>query len=300
MQAKREIKNLAASVKERLLKIAREGNGDYQSIFKQYVHERLLYRISLSSYANSFVLKGALLFLAFDISRLRPTKDIDLMGKDTPNDLESIKNIFSEIAQIDCEDGLTFDAENISAERIIEDDNYKGIRIRFTVRLGKATDGVQIDIGFGDVIHKGPIKIEYPTLLDFTAPSILAYSIESAIAEKFEAIVSLGMATSRMKDFYDILFFAQKNKFDSVDLLEAIKLTFNNRNTAVDLRNLVFADNFKKDLQKQIQWQAFLKKKKLEADDNFEIVVTKLENFIEPLFDSSENKRWDSTKWSWE
>jgi len=295
----KEIKNLAASVKARLLNIADQSNRNFNLILRQYVQERFLYRLANSRYSNNFILKGALLFLAFDISRLRPTRDIDFLGDSIKNDTDEIKKIFEEILLVECDDGLIFNDKSMTSENIVEDDKYHGIRVKFEARLNTAIQPIQVDIGFGDVIHKGPVQIVYPTLLDFPTPSLLAYSIESAIAEKFEAIVSLGIATSRMKDFYDILFFAQKNKFDSADLFDAINLTFNNRNTAIASRNLIFADDFKKDLQKRTQWKAFLKKNKLEVDDSFETVVTNLENFIEPLFNSVENKKWDPTKWSW-
>lgn len=294
------IKNVSASVKQRLLNIAKTEDREYQAVFKQYIQERMLYRISASQYSGAFILKGAILFFMYNISKLRPTKDIDFMGKDIENDEEVMKKVFSEIVKITSEDGLEYDSDSIKTERIVEDGNYKGIRINVVVKLGNAKDRLQIDIGFGDKIYAGPVEMEYPTLLELPAPKLFTYSIESAIAEKFEAIVSIGIATSRMKDFYDILFFASSKIFNSYTLFEAIKLTFKNRNTNLADRNNIFKKEFSADMQKQIQWSAFLYKNKLAADKEFESTVFKIERYLEPLFELKEPKTWNPEKWIWE
>lgn len=300
MVKEKEIKNIAVSVKARLLNLGRKSNCNFNLILRQYVQERFLYRLAGSRYSNNLILKGALLFLAFDISRLRPTRDIDFTGDAIENDVEKLKKIFNDILKVKCNDGLVFNNKILSAENIIEDNKYHGIRIKLEAQLDTAIQAIQVDVGFGDKIHKGPIKIDYPTLLDFPAPTLLAYSIESAIAEKFEAIISLGIVTSRMKDFYDILFFAQKNKFNSIDLSDAIKLTLSNRNTGLSSKELVFKQSFKKNSQKQVQWKTFLKKNELKADVNFVSVVNKLEKFIDPIFELKENKKWNPSVWKWE
>lgn len=295
-----EIKNIAESVKGRLLNIAKESNRNFNLVLRQYVQERFLYRLANSRYSNNLILKGALLFLAFDISRLRPTRDIDFIGDAIENDTEELKKIFKDILKVKCEDGLIFNKRILSAVNIIGNNKYHGIRMKLEAQLNTAIQSLQVDVGFGDKIHKGPIKIDYPTLLDFPTPVLLAYSIESAIAEKFEAIISLGIVNSRMKDFYDILFFAQKNNFSSIDLSDAIKLTLSNRNTDLGLRELVFKDSFKKNSQKQTQWKVFLKKNKLKIYADFISAVNKLEKFINPIFDLKENKKWNPSNWKWE
>jgi hypothetical protein len=194
---------------------------------------------------------------------------------------------------------LVFNEKNIIAEIITEDKRYNGIRIKVEAKLDTAVQKLQIDIGFGDKIYR-PVEIDYPVPLDLPAPKLLAYSIESAIAEKFEAIVSIGILTSRMKDFYDILFFAQKIKLKSTDLSSAINLTFKNRNTNLDDRKLIYQNYFKKDKQKEIQWSAFLNKNKLNSESSFEIVIDKIKNFIEPIFNINKNKIWNPETWNWE
>jgi len=295
-----KIKNLAASIKARLLNYSKENRIEYQGVFRLYVQERFLYRVSRSAYSKKFILKGALLFLAFNISKYRPTKDIDFLGTSVENDAEVLKKIIKEILLIDFEDGLTFDPESIEAEEIVETQEYHGIRIKFNVFLKKARDRIQIDIGFGDPIYEGPVEIDYPVLLDLPSPKLLAYSIESAIAEKFEAIVSRGFATSRMKDFFDILHFAEKRKFESGKLKEAIKITFNNRNTDLNNRYAVFSSDFKKDKVKQSMWTTFLNQRKLKSESEFEKVIERLELFVEPIFQLNENKIWNPENWSWE
>src|ERR1035437_9226840 len=203
---KKEIKNIAGSVKARLVNYSHKNSLEFNSVLLQYLQERFLFRISKSTYSNNFILKGALLFLAHEISRSRPTKDIDLLGNSLTNNTETLKEIFREIASINYEDGIVFDKGTISAEEIIDQEEYHGIRINLIAKLGSVRQQIQIDIGFGDIISPGSFEIDYPTLLDFEAPHLKVYSLESAVAEKFEAAVSLGLATSRMKDYYDIHF----------------------------------------------------------------------------------------------
>lgn len=273
---KKEIKNIAVSVKERLLNYSRNNSIEFNSVLLQYIQERFLFRISKSNYSRNFILKGALLFLAHDISRLRPTKDIDLLGDSLPNKTESLKDIFREIATIKFEDGLIFEPGSVSSEEIIENDEYNGIRIKLFAKLGTVKQQVQIDIGFGDVVYPDTITMDYPALLDFEAPNIKVYSLESAVAEKFEAIVSLGIATSRMKDFYDIHFFAASKGFDLLTLHNAIVETFNNRQTSIEKRHSIFNDKFRYDENLKILWKAFIDKRMLKTKLSFTEVVTKI------------------------
>jgi len=296
----KEIKNLAASIKAQLFNYAKENGKDFNGVFRLYVQERFLYRLSKSAYSKKFILKGALLFLAFDISKYRPTKDIDFLVTSVENDADALKQIILEILKINSDDGISFDSENIEAEEIVEEQEYHGIRIKFNAFLEKSRDRIQIDIGFGDPIYAGPIEIDYPVLLDLPSPKLLAYSIESAIAEKFEAIVSRGFSTSRMKDFFDILHFAERQKFESKKLKEAITITFNNRKTDLSNRSAVFSSDFKKDKAKQLMWLAFLNQRKLKSESEFEKVIEQLEQFIEPIYELKENKIWNPETWSWE
>lgn len=300
MKKEREIKNVAASVKERLRTIASQTGKEFQSVIRQYVQERFLFRLSKSVYSKNFILKGALLFVAHDISRNRPTRDIDFLGSAISNKITDIKEVVKEILKIEFEDGVKFDTHSVEAEKIVDDGDYNGIRVKFYAYMENSKERVQLDIGFGDRMTSEPIEIEFPTLLDFAAPKIKVYSIETAIAEKFEAIVSLQLLTSRMKDFYDILFFAEHYEFRKDILLKSIQTTFSHRATDVRQRKMIYEDKFKMDAQLQKLWFAFLNRNKLESEYSFQDVVNKIESFIEPIFGEKTKASWNPQNWKWE
>jgi predicted nucleotidyltransferase component of viral defense system len=300
----REIKNIAASVKQKLRNVSAKTGKDFQFVFRQFIQERFLYRLSKSLYADNLILKGALLFVAHDMSRYRPTRDIDFLGSSISNDKDDIKKVVQQILEIDTDDGLTFEDGSgevvVDVEDIDEEGNYKGVRVKFNAYLENSRERVQLDVGFGDKIVGGPIEIDFPTLLDFPAPKIKVYSIESAISEKFEAILSLLLQTSRMKDFYDILFFAKNYEFKKDKLKAAIETTFKHRGTNVEQRNKVFNEKFGKDEHLQKYWTAFLTRTRLTAENSFAEVITKIYSFIEPVFDSETKHNWNSNDWKWE
>jgi len=295
----KEIKNIAASVKERLRYIAAQNGKEFQSVIHQYMQERFLFRLSKSIYSNNLILKGALLFLAYDISRTRPTKDIDFLGTSVSNEKDEIAEIIKEILKISYEDGLRFESDSVESENIVENKDYHGVRVKFYAYLENSRERIQIDVGFGDKISGGPIEIDFPTLLDFPSPHLKVYSIESAVAEKFEAIVSLQLETSRMKDFYDILYFAVHYEFKMELLKNAILLTFNHRETDIELRKNIFNDQFKSDEKLQKYWTAFLERNKITIEKNFSNVVDKISLLIEPIF-SNNKLNWNSKKFIWE
>jgi predicted nucleotidyltransferase component of viral defense system len=296
----KKIKNISASVNERLRNIAIQSEKEINNLARQYVQERFLYRLSESEYANNFILKGALLFLAYNIDRSRPTRDIDFLGSSVSNNKDEIAKIVKQILQIDFEDGVRFDSDELESEDIVEDGDYHGVRIKFFAYIGNAKERVQIDICFGDKLTSGPVHIEFPTLLDFPAPKLNVYSVESAIAEKFEAIVSLQLQTSRMKDFYDILLFAGKYKFKKNSLNESLLATFKNRKAELSLRLKIYEDKFKKDLQLQKYWTAFLNRNNLTAETNFATVIDKIKSFIEPVITENKSNTWNFTDWKWQ
>jgi predicted nucleotidyltransferase component of viral defense system len=300
MKAKKEIKNIAASVKERLRNISIQTGKEFQSVVRQYVQERFLYRLSQTLYSNNLILKGALLFIAHDISRNRPTRDIDFLGSTISNETNDIVAVIKEILKVNYEDGLRFDSNSIEAENIVDDGDYQGVRIKFNAYLENSRERVQLDIGFGDKITAGPIEIEFPTILDFPAPKLKVYSIETAIAEKFDAIVSLQLQTSRMKDFYDILFFAEHYNFKRDLVFQAVTTTFNNRSTDLAQSKIIFEDKFKTDDSFQSLWQAFIDRNKLTSNHSFYEVVSKIQLFLQPIFDSKTNNNWNRKKWYWE
>lgn len=260
---KKETKNIAVSVRNRLLNISNESKRDYNALLRHYFQERFLYRVSISPYRSSLVLKGAFLLMTKDVSKFRPTKDIDFLGISLSNKIEECAEIVKEIASINVEDGVEFLTENITSKKIKEDSEIEGVRVHIPYKMDTIKGYFSIDIGYGDIITNGPYEIEFPVLLDFPSPKILVYSLESAVAEKFEAIVNLNFVTSRMKDFYDLIFIAKINSFNRKVLYNAIQKTFEKRGTYIKDMNTIFDENFKDDFQKQTQWKSFLQLNKL-------------------------------------
>jgi predicted nucleotidyltransferase component of viral defense system len=199
-------KNVAASVRDRLLKLAKESGEDFTYVLTRYALERLLVRLASSKYKDTFVLKGAMLFRLWSPKVHRPTKDLDLLGSGSP-DRERVARVFAEIASVVVDDdGIVFDPKSVKASRIKEDAEYEGVRVNVTGRIGSARLELQIDVGFGDVVTPGTIDVDFPTLLPMTAPRLRAYPKETVVAEKLQAMVLLGIANSRMKDFFDVWF----------------------------------------------------------------------------------------------
>jgi predicted nucleotidyltransferase component of viral defense system len=276
--------NVAHSVHQRLLNQAKSAQRPFSELFQNYVTERFLYRLGVSSHRNRFVLKGAVMLRAWGIPQARPTMDIDLLGRETLTQ-DEIRSAIKECLSLRVpDDGIEFDSARIAIQRIAENKDQPGWRLRFRGRLGNARFVLQIDCGFGDVIIPAPIEIEYPTLLDLPRPRIMAYTIESALAEKYESMVALDMANSRMKDFYDVWTMALGNKFDGERLCRAIKATFAQRNTSVPHEMpLAFSPTFYDNRTKQLQWRAFLRKGRF-GNDSLELqeIAFKLAEFLMP------------------
>ena len=289
-------KNIAASIRQRLLNRAKSDSRPFNELLQYYGMERFLYRLSLSPYAQQFILKGALMLRIWNALESRPTMDIDMLGR-TSNEEDSIITQINTILSMDViEDGLIFNPDTILAERITEDADYQGIRIRFTGALETAKIHMQLDIGFGDIVYPQPEESILPTLLDLPAPKLLAYSRESAIAEKFEAMVKLSAINSRMKDFYDIWMLSRQYSFNSVQLAEAIRLTFNQRGTQLPVEVEAFTAHFIK--AKQVPWTAF--RKRLQQDHvpaEFNEIVLSVSKFLIPILHTLSNK--ESAQKSW-
>ncbi len=236
--------NVAASVRQRLLNRARNDKRPFNELLQYYAMERFLYRLSESFFSDRFILKGALLLRAWDAPEFRPTMDIDMLGK-TSNEEADILSLIRNILSVPVgEDGLVFDSGSLQSERIAEDADYEGIRVRFRGSLDSARIIMQIDIGFGDIVYPEPEEVELPTMLDFPAPKLLCYSRESAIAEKFEAMIKLGFLNSRMKDFFDIWLLSRGFNFTGPNLAEAIRLTFEQRKTIIPSTVDPFTESF--------------------------------------------------------
>lgn len=300
----RQPRDLAASVRQRLMNLSRERSEDFQLVLTRYGLERLLYRLAQSPHASEFVLKGAALFQLWTGQPHRSTRDLDLLGKGEPS-TDRLRQLFQNVCSLSvADDGLMFLTDAIQAEQIKEEDEYQGIRLRIEARLGNARLPLQIDIGFGDAITPGPLVVTYPTLLEFPAPQLNAYPRETVVAEKFQAMVKLGMANSRMKDFYDVWTLARQFDFDGNGLSAAIRATFQRRQTALPTSTpLALTTEFSGDRQKATQWNAFLRKGKLiESPPPFAEVVTLLASFLMPptqalVSNAPWDLRWVSVEW---
>lgn len=276
-------KNLAASVQARLLNIAKAEGRDFGQVLTKFSLERLLYRLSKSKHADSFLLKGALLFdLWFDVP-LRPTRDIDLLGFGLA-ELPHVMGVFDDLCQMSVEDGVVFLADSIKAAEIRKEANYAGIRVSMVALLGNARTAIQVDIGYGDAVTPAPETATYPVLLeDLPAPQLRVYPRYTVVAEKVETIATLGIANSRMKDYFDLWVLRQQGEFDSEVLSSAIAATFARRERPLPSQVPVgLSDAFAADLQKQRQWQAFLKKNQLEQTE-LAVVVQALRDWLHPL-----------------
>jgi predicted nucleotidyltransferase component of viral defense system len=294
---KKPVANLSASVRQKLLNLATERNEDFGLLLTRYGLERFLYRLSISPHRNRFVLKGALLLQLWTAEAYRPTRDLDLLGR-VLSDI-NFRKVFSEVCSQNVEDdGLTFLPDTIRVERIRDEEAYEGVRVRVEARLGHVRISLQIDIGLGDTIVPASEELVYPTLLKFPAPKLHAYSKESVVAEKFETMVKLGVANSRMKDFYDLWVLAQRFEFDSGTLAAAIQSTFKTRRTALPRSSpLALRTEFYELPMKQTQWRAFLQKSKLKADSSLKEIIEVIREFLMPLVDGilkgyEENQVW--------
>lgn len=258
--------DLSASVLARLLTLAKQRGDDYSLLLNRFGMERMLARLSASPHADRFLLKGALLFALWYDTPHRPTRDADLLGYG-PDDEANLIAAFRDIARMDLGDAIVFDPASVKADAIREDNTYGGTRITLVARIGSARCSLQIDVGFGDAVTPGPQTVAYPTLLgDFPAPVLRVYPVYTVIAEKYQAMVMLGQANSRMKDFFDLAVIAQRTELDGGTLAAAIAATFARRQTALPTeRPLALTTGFSEDAAKLRQWQAFLHKNRIEA-----------------------------------
>lgn len=249
----------AASVRARLLNLARARGEDFQLVLTRYGLERLLYRLSRSPHAERFVLKGAMLFLLWSEEPHRATRDVDFLGLGDMG-LDALRRIFREVCTTAVEhDGVTFDPESIQVEPIRDDTEYGGMRVTLMGELSGARIPVQADIGVGDAVTPASVSVDYPVLLDGPVPVIATYTRESVIAEKYQAMVAFGMANSRMKDYYDLWVLARDHAFEATVLGDAIRNTFERRRTVLpDNTPLGLTSEFSGDRQKKAQWRAFL------------------------------------------
>ncbi len=275
----------AISVKDRLKNQAASSGKTFQEALTVYGVERTVYRLSISEYKERFTLKGGIfLYALFDGELARATRDIDLLAKNMPNNVKDMKRVFENIFSIECDDALNFDQSTLDVRNITEFKEYHGVNVSIMAYLDRTRVPISIDVGFGDVIYPGRVKMNFPVLLDMDVPEIYTYSISSVIAEKFEAIVSLGNANSRYKDFYDIYILADRYDFDGTELKEAVKETFEHRGTGFD-DIFVFKDDFLASEIHQSRWKAFLKKKRALVNVELQDVECLIKTMLLPIVD---------------
>jgi predicted nucleotidyltransferase component of viral defense system len=281
---KRPHRDIAVSVRQRLLNTARETGRPFSELLQYFAMERFLYRLSKSRYSNNFVLKGALMLTAWEAPLSRPTMDIDFLGQ-IDNNIDTLIAITKDICSQKVEpDGITFHLTSIRGERITEDANYEGVRVRLHGSLDTARFTMQLDLGFGDVVIPAPASLEYPTILDFPPPALRGYSKESTIAEKFEAMVKLGTLNSRMKDFFDIWLLSRQFDFEGQRLAAAIEKTFSTRGTDIQSEPIALTNSFAEDLAKVAQWQGFIRKNRLtNVPQDFVVVIKAIAVFLGPV-----------------
>lgn len=282
-QMSREIRNVGASVRARLLARARTEKADYQLLLTRYALERLLYRLSVSDHRDRFVLKGALLFVTWLRDPFRPTRDLDLLGYG-PNDNKTIADAFNAICSTRVpDDGLAFDIEGVTVTPIREELEYGGMRAQTHAVLDGARIPIQVDIAFGDIVTPAPVEIDYPVLLDSPSPHIRAYPVETVVAEKLHAIVFLGIANSRLKDFYDLWLIAQTFDLEASALSAAVQRTFARRDTPMPADTptgltRLYAEAW------DTRWKAFLRRGYMKAvPADLRQVLDDLRPFLMPI-----------------
>ena len=280
-------KEIAKSVRAKLLNITKRNNLVFQTVVTRYIYERLLYRLSISDYKDKFYLKGGTLLYAVEQELARPTLDVDFLGVKVKNDLVNIKNIFSEICSQRCEsDGVIFDCDSISAGQIAEDAKYKGVRITVTAHLDTIKQPMKMDVGFGDTIVPSAVELSYPCFMDeLPDVNIFAYSLESVVAEKFNAMIDRAEKNSRYKDFYDVYRILINKRVDMAILAEAIISTFKNRETIFIENHTLFTEDFAKDEIRTTLWNSFLRKIKTKEEIEFTEVINVITTYLKPIYE---------------
>ena len=280
-------KNIAHSLKARLLNLSDHDNRRYQQLLVRYMQERFLYRLSVSKYCKNFILKGGALLYAYDEFLPRPTLDIDFMGSRISNDKHAILTAFKEIASTTATvDGVHFMPDSVEASDIALERKYPGLRIKVVGFLDTIRKELSFDIGFGDVITPNPITMVYPTIIkEMESPRLVAYSLETVVAEKFQTIIDKSVFNSRMKDFYDLYQILIAHKFDENILLAAIKATLENRHTEVASGRIIFSPEFANDPTLEKHWISFCHKINSDTPSSFAETMNKITDIIKPYWE---------------
>lgn len=296
----RQPRNVAASVRARLLNRSRETGEDFQFVLQRYAAERFLYRLGQSAHRDRYVLKGAMLYALWGGSIYRPTRDLDFTGYGSSETADVLANVREIGGLTGTDDGLAFDVATLNAEPIRDDSEYNCLRIRFQATLDNACIPMQIDIGFGNAIEPPAIEADYPVLLDSPAPRILAYPHEAVVAEKLHAMVVLGERNSRYKDFYDLYVLARQFPFTGARLGRSISATFERRRTAIDAAiPAALAPRFYADEARAEQWRAYLTRNALPgAPADFGAVGELLRSFLIPPWNALATRDVFAQRWT--
>ena len=292
-------KNTAASIRARLLALAQSKGEDYQRVLGRYAIERFLYRLGRSPYRDKFALKGATLFTLWTGHTHRPTKDLDLLGRGSSSAIAEVETTIRAMCEIQNEDGIVFRSDLVEGAKIKEDDEYDGVRIKLLAELAGARIPMQIDIGFGDAVYPEPELASFPVLLPMEAPLIRAYPRESAVAEKFHAMVVLDIRNSRMKDFYDVWIMASTWIFDMASLRSAIVASFERRRSEIPAEvPFALTEEFLNDPQKKKEWAAFVSRLNSESQaPSLQEVGSVLRDFLLPCISVGSSLRPDLNHW---
>lgn len=283
---KKDPSNLAASVRQRLLNLARARNEDFDLVLTRFALERLLYRLYRSEYADRFILKGAMLLAVWLPDAFRATRDLDLLGRGDASP-EAAAAIFTEVCRTSVEpDGIQFDASTVRAELIREEQVYLGTRVKLEARIAGAIIHLQVDVGYGDSVVPPPTLVDYPQLLDFAPPRLRAYSRCTVVAEKLQATVELGLTNSRLKDFFDLYVLASRFDYEGSRLTAAIGATFKRRGVAIPAESpSALTARFSGDPAKVAQWNGFLRRARVQIEvPDLPTVIEAVARFaLEPL-----------------
>ncbi len=289
--------DIPASIRARLTNVSRKEGIEFQRVLSDFAIERFLYRLGISDYVEQYILKGAMLFRVWSSERHRATWDLDLLGRGA-NGIDDVVVVVREVCSIPVEDGIEFDLASIEGEDILASDEYTGVRIRFAAYLDGARIPMQVDVGFGDAVTPTPHREAYPALLNFAAPHILTYPRETVVAEKLEAMITLGLTNSRMKDFFDVHVLASSFDFDAAVLTDAIRKTFERRGTPIpDERPLVLKPEFLGAPERQTQWRAFLRRGRLDGPMETAELVDGLWRFLGPVLGALRTDGAFGAKW---
>jgi len=297
MSAGRASSDPAVAVRGRLQALARRRGVEFQRLLSEFAIERLLFRLGQSEHRQGLVLKGATLFRLWSGDERRATWDLDLLGSGA-SEVEAVVETVRAICSVPAEDGIDFDIDSIRGEEIRHPDDYGGVRVRLQAHLGEARIPVQIDIGFGDAVIPPPEVVAFPTLLDHHAPRVLVYPPQAVVAEKLEAMVSLGVTNSRMKDFFDLRTLAASRNFDLESLVAAVRATFERRGTPLTEDDpLVLTTGFLSEPEREVQWRAFLRRSRLEAPVDAATVTEDLRRFLLPVLRAAAAGSFTPMRW---